>query len=477
MENSSLKGKTVSGLFWKFAESVGNQLISLLISVVLARILMPDDYGIIAIVMVFISFFQVLVTNGLGSPLIQKKDADDLDFSTVFYTSIFFGLFVYFLIFICAPFIASFYDTELLTPVLRVMGLSVIITSFNAIQHAYVSRNMLFKKFFFSTLTGRIVSGGVGITLAYCGCGVWALVIQSLMSNVTDMIVLFLTVKWRPQFMFSFERLKSLWGFGWKIILAATINEVYQDLRTLLIGKVYSKSDLSYFNQGKNIPELLVNNINKSITTVIFPAIANVQDEQNTVKNFVRRGSKVSSYILFPLLIGLALVAEPLVKLLLTDKWLPCVPYMQIMCLTQCLTPISSISQQAIKAVGRSDITLIQEVIKKTVGIAIVIISLRISIMAVVIGTAIVDIWCFVVNTFPAKKVLNYGYWEQLIDLLPNIICTVVMAAVVFFVGKIPAPALLILILQIVSGALTYLTISNIVKNENLQYVINTLKK
>lgn len=476
MPEQSIKEKTVSGLFWKFAESVGNQLLSLLISVILARILMPEDYGIIAIVMVFISFFQVLVVNGLGSPLIQKKDADDIDFSTIFYTSILLGLFVYVLIYLGAPYVACFYNSEILTPVLRVMGLSVIITSFNAIQHAYVSRHMLFKKFFFSTLIGRVCAGLLGIYLAYNGYGVWALVVQSLMSTFTDMIVLYVTVRWKPLFVFSVERLKSLWSFGWKIILAASINEIYQDIRTLLIGKVYTKSDLSYFNQGKNIPELLVNNINKSIVTVVFPAIATVQDNESAVKTFVRRGSKVSSFILFPLLIGLALVAEPLVKLVLTEKWLPCVPYMQIMCLTNCLTPISSISQQAIKAVGRSDITLYQELIKKSVGIAIVIATLRISVMAVVLGVAVVDVWCFIVNTFPARKVLNYSYREQLVDLMPNIICTIIMAIGVYFITFLNLPILVELIIQIVLGGSLYYTSSKILKNENLEYLINTLR-
>lgn len=467
----NLKGEVVHGLFWKFLERIGGQLVSLITSIILARLLMPEDYGVIAIVTVFVSICDVLVTSGLGSPLIQKKNADELDFSTIFYCSIVVCLLLYGLVFFSAPLVAKFYDMEILSPVLRVLGIRILVSSVNAVQNAYVSRHMHFKKFFYSTLIGNLIAGILGIAMAYKGFGVWGLVSQNLSSALLYMIIIFITIEWRPTLQFSFERLKGLWSFGWRITIASLLNQLYNDLRTLLIGKFYTKAELSYYNQGQTYPTILVQSVDASIISVLFPAISKVQDNKETVKAFIRRSIKVASFILFPLLLGFAVISEPLIKLLLTEKWLPCVPYLQVFCIAKLLAPVSSISQQAIKAVGRSDITMKQELIKKTVGILIIIAIIKINVWAIVIGTALFEYWCFLVNAYPCKHIFKYGYKQQMIDILPNLLSAIFMAISVYLIGFLFKSEVIQILMQIILGVIIYWIILIITKNESYQYV------
>ena len=364
-KNQSMRGKVFSGLFWKFGERISAQLISLIVSIVLARLLSPDDYGAVALVMVFITIANVFVASGFGNALIQKKNADNLDFSSVFYLNIALGLVLYAVLFFASPAIASFYNMPVLSPALRVLGIRIVVASVNSVQQAYVSRHMLFKRFFWSTLFGTLVSGVVGITMAYHGFGVWALVAQYLTNTCTDTIVLWFTVKWRPIFRCSLERAKGLFSYGWKLLVSALLDTGYKQLRSLIIGKKYTSADLAYYNQGDKYPGLIVNNINTSISSVLFPAMSQFQDDRERVKQMTRRAIQISSYIMWPMMIGFAVVAEPFVSLVLTDKWLPCVPFIRIFCFTYGLYPIHTANLQAINALGRSDLFLRLEIIKK----------------------------------------------------------------------------------------------------------------
>lgn len=477
MSDSSLKNKTVSGLFWKMAERIGSQLIRMVVMIILARILMPEDYGAIALVMVFISICDVILINGLSSPLIQKKDADTLDFSTIFYCSIAIGFLLFTVVYFCAPAIARFYDMDVLCPVLRVLSIGIVISSVGSVQNAYVSRIMQFKAFFFATLIGLIVSGVVGIWMAYQGYGIWALVGQTLSNQIVNVIVVFLLIRWVPTKEFSWQRLKGMWSFGWKIFIAALINNLFQDIRTILIGKFYTKQDLAYYNQGNAYPQMVVGTVNTSINSVLFPAISKIQDDVSAVKAFLRRSIKIGSFIMFPLLLGFAATAEPIVRLFLTEKWLPSVPFIQVMCLALFLSPISTPSQQAIKAIGRSDVTMKQELIKKSVYLALIIGGLFISVWGVVLGSVIGEIWCVLVNAFPCKKYLNYTFTDQIRDILPNLIIAGVMALVVYsinFIGFTPA---LSLVIQISLGIILYLGLSVITKNESYIYCKNELNR
>ena len=474
---SSLKGKTISGFIWKFAERMSAQLTTTVVSIILARALLPEDYGIIAIVTVFIAICNVLVVDGLGSSLIQKEKADDIDFSSVFYCSLGLSGLLYGVLYISAPLIAQYYNMPVLSPVLRVMGIRLILSAVNSVQQAYVSRKMQFRKFFFATLIGTVLSGVVGIYMARQNYGVWALVAQYLLNTTVNTIILFFSIRWRPKLVFSFERLKGLFSYGWKITAGSLLNELYKSLRTLIIGKVYSTSDLSYYNKGQTYPSLLSTNINSSITSVLFPAISKVQGDKERVRQMLRKSIITSSYFVFPLLLGFCMIAEEFVKIILTEKWSQSIPYVRMFCIAFCATPLTTVNLQAIKAMGYSDIALKQEVIKKTTGIVMILITVNISVMAVVIGAVIIEYWYFVVNTWPNKKIINYSLIQQVADIMPNLIISVIMALLVWCVGLFDLPLLHSMVVKIPVGVTAYAALSFAQKNETFFYLINMLRK
>ena len=365
-----MNNKTVfSNLIWRFSERIGAQLVSFIVSIVLARILNPSAYGTVALITVFTTVLQVFVDSGFGNALIQKKDADDIDFSTVFYTNIVFCTVLYILLFFGSPYIARFYGDSSISVYMRVLGLTVFISGIKNVQQAYVSRNMLFKKFFFSTLGGTITAGVIGVMMAFSGFGVWALVAQQVINLAIDTIILWITVKWRPIRAFSLERLKDLFSFGWKLLVSALMDTVYTNIRQLFIGKLYSSADLAHYNRGKQFPDLIVTNVNTSIDSVLLPAMSNVQDYKDNVKSMTRRAIKTSTYLMAPLMMGLAFTGKSVVGLILTDKWLPCVFYMQIFCITYMFYPIHTANLNAIKAMGRSDLFLKLEIEKENSGL------------------------------------------------------------------------------------------------------------
>ena len=408
MSNQIDNKTTIKNFIWRFAERCGAQGVSFIVSIVLARLLEPSVYGTIALVTVFTTILQVFVDSGLGTALIQKKDADDLDFSSVFYFNFTVCLVLYFGMFVSAPYIAKFYGDETLVPVIKVISLTLVISGVKNIQQAYVSRNMLFKRFFFSTIGGTIASAFVGIFMAYIGMGVWALVAQQLSNATIDTIILWVTVKWKPKRMFSWKRVKELLSYGWKLLVSALLETVYNNLRNLVIGKLYSSADLAYYNQGDKFPKLIVTNINTSIDSVLLPTMASAQDDSARVKNMTRRAIKTSTYIMAPLMIGLAFCANTIVELVLTEKWLPCVPFLQIFCITYMFYPVHTANLNAIKAMGKSDIFLKLEIIKKIVGMALLLSTMWFGVMAMAYSLLVSCVLNQIINSWPNKKLLNY---------------------------------------------------------------------
>lgn len=475
MKSSSLKSKIFSGLFWKFGERITAQIISLVVSVILARLLSPEDYGAVALVMVFITLANVFVSNGLGNALIQKESADALDFSSVFYINIGVSFILYFIIFISAPYIALFYNMEILRPVLRILGIRIIIAAINSVQQAYVSKHMLFKRFFWSTLFGTLFSGIVGIILAFQGAGVWALVAQYLTNVCTDTCVLWFTVRWRPIKKFSWERSKGLFQFGWKILASSLLDTGYKQLRSLIIGKKYSSSDLAFYNQGDKYPSLIVVNINASISSVLFPALSMYQNDRKRIKQMTRRAIQISSFLLWPMMIGFGVIAEPLISLLLTDKWLACVPYIRIFCFTYGLWPIHTANLQAINALGRSDLYLKLEIIKKGIGIIAILLSMQISPLVMAGSLIVTDIISTFINAYPNTKLLDYKLLEQLKDVLSALILSCIMAICIIPIIFLNLSNVVTLILQIIVGALVYIGLSLITKQTALKYLIETM--
>lgn len=465
-----------SNLIWRFAERCGAQGVSFIVSIVLARILEPSVYGVIALVTVFTTILNVFIDSGLGSALIQKKDADDLDFSTVFYFNIAVCTFLYIIMYIVAPFIAAFYKMPELTSVVRVLSLTLVISGVRNIQGAYVSKHMLFKRFFFSTLIGTIGAAVIGIIMAMKGYGVWALVIQGLFNSTLDTIVLWITVKWRPKKMFSFTRLKGLFSFGWKLLLSALLDTGYNNIRALIIGKIYTPTDLAYYNKGKTFPNLIIMNINSSIDSVLLPAMSQEQDKIDNVRSMTRRAIKTSTYIIMPIMMGLAVCAEPLVKILLTDKWLPSVFFMRVFCFSYAFWPLHTANLNAIKALGRSDIFLKLEIIKKIVGIIAILSTMWISVEAMAYSMFATSILSQIINSFPNRKLLKYSYLSQLKDMLPQISLSVLMGAIVYCVQFLNHNSVITLFIQVSLGAFIYIIGSKLFHIDSFEYLLNLIK-
>lgn len=465
-----------SNFIWRFTERSGAQLVTFIVSIVLARILMPEDYGAVALVTVFTTIMQVFVDSGLSTALIQKKDADDLDFSSVFYFNFVVCIILYLIMFFAAPLISSFYDMPELVSIVRVISLTIVISGVKGVQQSYISRNMLFKRFFYSTLGGTIFSAFLGITMAYAGFGIWAIVVQQLSNTAIDTLILWITVKWRPKLMFSWSRLKVLLGFGWKLLCSALLDTFYNNLRSLIIGKVYSSGELAYYNEGDKFPKLIVTNINTSIDSVLLPAMSSEQNNKGKIRNMTRRSIMVSCFIMAPIMIGLACCANNVVKVILTEKWLPCVTFLRIFGITYMFFPIHTANLNAIKAMGRSDLFLKLEIWKKAIGMILLLVTMFISVKAMAYSLLISTLTSMIINSWPNKKLLNYSFIEQMKDILPSILLALGMGAVVYLVGLINLPTLPLLTIQVICGGAIYLLGSAIFKLEPFVYLLGIIK-
>ncbi len=473
----SSKATIISSLIWKFLERIGIQGTQFVVSIVLARLLAPENFGLIAIVTIIISIANVFIQSGLGTALIQKKDADDLDFSSVFYASLSLATIIYTGIFFTTPLIAQFYNNDELIPIIRVLTLTLFIGVFSSIQYAYVARNMMFKKLFFRSMGSIIPSSIVGISLAFAGFGVWALVAQQLFSASLSVIILWFTVPWRPRLSFSFQRLGKLFSFGWKLLLSSILDTIYSQIQGIVIGKMFSPASLAFYDRGSHFPYIIVNNINNSIQAVMLPSLAAYQDDRPQVKKMMRRAIVTSSFLIIPMMAGLAAIAEPLVLVLLGEKWLPCVPFVRIFCFFYAFYPIHTSNLSAINALGRSDIFLKLEIIKKIYGLAILIgfIFYFRSPIGIAYGAALSALIASFVNASPNKKLLNYSYFEQLKDIAPSILLTCLMTVVISSLTYLHLNNYITIILQITVGCIIYLGLAKILHFECLDYLIKTV--
>jgi O-antigen/teichoic acid export membrane protein len=473
---NDLKKKTVSGFAYKMLERIGAQGVNFIVSIILARLLLPEEYGVISLVLVLITLLDVFVTYGFGNSLIANKESDDVDFSTCFYFGICLSLIVYAIVYFCSPLVASFYKIELLTPVLRVMGLRVPIAAINSVQHAYVSKHMMFRKFFISTSIGTILSGIIAIIMAYHGFGVWALVEQYMGNVVCDTICLWIIVGWRPICAFSFTRLKKIYDYGWKILVVGLVDTGYNQLRSLVIVKKYTSSDLAFYNKGNQFPSLGMSVIEPTVNGVLFPALSQCNDNQNEMRGITRRMIMMSTYIVFPMMIGLMAIAKPLVIVLLTEKWLPCVIYLQIGCLSYMFRPLQFINNSVIKASGRSGLLLKLDILKKGIGIVLLLISMNYGVIGIAISLVVTNIISVFINITPNRAILNYGYGAQFLDIAKSGVLAVIMGFIVFALSFLPIRPIILLAIQIIVGVSFYLITSHITQNESYIYALNMLK-
>lgn len=468
--------RVFSNLIWKFMERCGAQLVSLVVQIVLTRLLAPEEFGTITLITAFITILQVFVDSGFGTALIQKKDSDDVDFSSVFYFNIVICLVIYLLLYVCSPLVADFYERPELCTLTRALGLVIIISGIRNIQQAYIAKNMLFKRYFFVTLGGTVSGAVIGIVMAYKGYGVWALVAQTLANNLVSVIILWFTVKWRPKAVFSLGRLKGLFSFGWKLLVSSLLDTVFQQLRTLVIGKKYNDDDLAYFNKGNYVPNTIVLSINSSIESVMLSALSAEQDIKEKVRFMTKRSVQLSSYIMWPIMIGICACAEPLVSFVFTDKWLPCVPYIRIFCIYYALYPIHTSNLNAIKAVGRSDLFLKLEIIKKVMNLAILFATMNFGVLAMAYGVLLEGVLSQIINAWPNRKLIGYSYAGQFKDIFSSVIIASLMGACVYAVSFLNLSSGLTLLIQIPLGMLVYVAISVIFKPESYRYLLDVVR-
>lgn len=472
----SLRQKFLSGLFWSAVERFGQQGLQFVITIIIARILTPADYGLIAMLAIFIAVARSFVDSGFGSALIQKQKTTQIDFSTIFYFNIAVSILFYFILFFTAPLIAKFYNQPILIPITRVMSLNIVISSFGLIQNTILTKNINFKTLTKISMLSIVVSGAIGIFMAYKGFGVWALVFQILSSNFIRTFSLWLFNKWRPILAFSLNSLKSLFSYGSKLLASGLLNQIFENIYKLVIGRYYSPFELGFYSQAKRIQELPVRNSLSILQRVTFPVYSTIQNENVRLKKVYRKTIKGIIYFNFPLMIGLAVLAPLLIKVLLTQKWLPAVPYLQLLCFAGLIYPLSSVNLNILKVKGRTDIFFYLEVVKKLIIALAIIITLKMGVLTMVIGQVIASYICFLLNIYYSGRVINYSVKEQLLDILPYLCISIIMGVCMWScLYLISLQPIISLLLALSLGIISYYLFSRLLRIEAYFDVISVL--
>ena len=470
------RGTILRSFFWKLFERTGTQLIQFIVTIVLARLLLPSEYGVIALITVFIQLCYVIVDGGLNTALIQKRNADEVDFSTIFFFSLAMSGVLYCAMFLFSPLIAHFYKQPELVSVIRIFCLTIPFYAVNSIQCAYVSKNMLFQRLFYCTLAAIVISGSIGILMAYNGWGVWALVGQSMSNQILLTLIIWLVIPWRPVSRFSWTRFKGLFRYGWKIFGANFITSIFVNIRKLVIGRFFSPASLAYYEKGDQLSSLVINNITSSAQTILLPVFSEAQDDRLRVKTMMRRSTKLSCFFIYPLMVGMIVSAKPLIVFLLTEKWLPVVPFVQILCIANFFRPITLSNWEAIKALGYSGITLKLEILKKIVDVVILVVSVYLGLYAIAWGCVLFNFLCVFINLAPSKKLLDYSIKEQIIDAVPTLIISLIMGGAVYWIQFLAISDVYILLFQLFLGTAVYIGLCYLFKEESFGYLTGLIK-
>ncbi len=473
---TNLKQETAKGFFWSAIERFSVQGLQFLMGLVLARLLLPSDYGLVGMLAIFLAISQTFVDSGFSSALIQKKNRTDTDYSTAFFFNIGVGLFFYLVLFFTAPLIANFYDTPELTSLTKVIGLNVFITSLAVVQRAKLTIKLDFKTQAKASLTSVFIGGCVGIAMAYKGYGVWALVVQSLLRNGLNTIFLWFLSKWIPKAVFSTTSFKKLFSFGSKLLGAGLLNTIFQNIYLLVIGKLFSASELGFYTRAQQFQKMPSQNITGIIQRVTFPVLSSIQDDDEKLIKAYRSFIRLSAFVVFPLMIGLAVVAEPLIRLILTEKWMPTVPLLQLLCIAGMLYPVHAINLNILNVKGRSDLFLKLEIIKKILITIAILITFSFGVKAMVIGQIFTSFISFFINTHYSSKMINYGAWKQIKDMLPITIITLLMAFGICMAMPIVDSDALKLLIGIVVGIIIYLVSAKIGNFNELNEIVSLIK-
>ena len=438
MSEGSLKSKVAKGAVWTLVEKLSTQVVAFVVSMVLARLLTPNDYGTVALIAIFFAVAGVLVDGGFGNALIQKKDADDLDFNSVFYLNLALSALACVAMFFAAPWIACFYNVPELTPIVRVSSICFLFNAVNAIQNAELTKKLLFHLSFRVSLITCFTSAVCGITLAFLGFGVWSLVWSSLVTGFVGVVARWFIIAWRPKMMFSMSRLKPLFAYGWKMAFSGLLDSVFRELNGLLIGKLYSRADIAFVNRGRSLPQLAMNQVDETLGRVSFPALVLLQDDKVKLREAMRRMMRCSTFLVFPLMVGVAVCSWSLIRLLYGERWTPAVPYMMLSCFTFALWPFHTINLKGIMALGRSDVFLILEIIKKALALIVIVSAFRLGVFTwMAISAFALGPLGVIINSWPNRKLLGYSIGMQLRDVLPTALVCCAQAAVMLGIGAV----------------------------------------
>ena len=471
------KNSVMQNMAWRFGERILAQFTTFIVSVVLARKLTASAFGDVALLMVFIDIANVFVVQGFSSSLIQKKDADDIDFSSVFTFSLIVSIAFYMLICLFSP-LTLYIGNQSFPAMFRVLALRIPLAAINSVQHAYVQKQLLFKKFFFRTLIGTIISAFVGIFMAYSGFGAWAIVGQYLTNSLCDTIILWCTIGWHPRLLMDFQRLKKLIDFGWKMLCSDLVHVIYNRLTTFFIGTSYSTADLAYYEQGQKIPGIIETNIDTTINSVLFPVMAAEQDDLDRIKYMVRKSIVTSGCIICPMMTGIAVLSDQIILFVYGKKWLPATIFMVIACFKLTLEPIQTANLQAVKAIGRSDLFFKMEVVKKLFGVIVIIIGVRISVLATAIASACQFIFSAVINGTVNSKLFNYRAHEQIKDIFINMGLSLLMGGIVYITKRVlPFNLILNIIIEILLGVSSYVVLIGIFNRPQLAFLVELVRE
>lgn len=472
LEDKYGKRSIVKNISWKLFERGASVIVSFAVTIVLARLLDPEAFGLAAMVTIFVTISTIFITSGLGNALIQKKDTDELDFSSMFWLNIVVSVVLYLILFTAAPLIADFYGYPQLNIMLRVLSLRLLVAAINTIQYAYISKNMMFRYYFFSTLSSKIGSGVIGIIMALMGYGVWALIGQSLSVIIFETWVLWAKVKWRPQKAFSWERARTLYSFAWKIMLMNFVEVLSDQLRNLFIGKKYSSQELAYYEKGALFPNNIITNIASSLSAVMFPVLSNAQDDRVQALSLCRRWLSIFAYCAYPILIGMIIVAQPFITILLTEKWLPSVPFLQLACGIYAVWIIEIPIREAIKSRGYADILLKMQSIKTLFGLVVLIIVMDYGVMAIAISALVSSLFNLIISIYYGAKYIGYSLLLLIKDIAPTLVINLLMGGCIYLVSLIELQVLFSLVLQFTIGVITYIGASVLTKNDSFSYCV-----
>ena len=468
----SNKSLAINGMIWTFVDRLSTQVCQFVIGIVLARLLMPEDYGIVGMLAIFMAIAQSLLDSGFNRALIQKKDRSDIDYSTVFYFNLFISLFLYFIFYSVAPIIATFYKIPLLTDVTRVIFIVVIINSLSLVQTAKLTIELKFKLQTIASLCSVVLSGAVGIFLAYHNYGVWALVAQTLSSAFIRASILWIASKWMPLCAFSMQSFKSLFSFRSKLLIGDFIHTIYTNLYTLVIGKAFNASSVGYYNRANGYAALPYGIFSQVVNKVMFPILSQKQDDNAELLRVYGKLLKVPLFLYIPFMLGIAALSKPLIIVMIGEKWINCVPLLQILCIGYIFNPLTSLNLNLLYVKGRSDISLKLDLIKKPIGLLILFASIPFGLWWMCFGKALYDFVAFAMNCYYTKKLLNYGFVDQLRDVLPIIFNSCVMFILMRLVVSMISSYWFQLVFGFTMGVFFYLVIAKIYKEQALQEII-----